>query len=778
MSSLILDRVTTCWCPTSVDMEILCFFAGITFVFLNKGYALFFLVAVLLFRLRAVYVLWFSAAIIWGWVHQFEVADSHMPNVDMLQSVDMEGYVASIPNPGAKSVRFGFKALNLMGQPVSATLALSCYKNCPPIHANQAWHLTLKLKKTRNLSNPGGFDYIQFLAAKHVHWTGIVSAFKRCEPSFCSIPADGPYWLLKWREALAQRLARFSKNPDTDGIVQALTLGVTSSMHSEQWDLFRKTGTTHLMVISGAHIGLIAGLVYALIRTILRFFPFIFLRIPVQKIASLSSLLAALAYALLAGFAVPAERAFIVCFFILFQFFSTYKFSVWQAWRYALLIVLIGEPHSVLLPGFYLSFLAVGILIVTSSWIQNRQSTEDEVRERAKASKRKAFGLRKLSAALKTSLLLQLACLLGLMPLTLFWFSYGAINGMLANLVAIPWVSFIVVPLALLSILFGQWTMGLTAYSIQVLIAYLQWVNGFSGINLTFSLAHPLSVIALMLALPVFLMSHSGAVRSLLIIGSLAAFWPKVEHLKPGEFGIDILDVGQGLSVVVKTAHHVLLYDTGMKFYQGSDMGERVILPYLKTQGIKKADKVVISHPDLDHRGGLVSLEKAGVVGSLIVDEPAFYHRGSSCHQYPSWVWDGILFQFFSVDGDRQDKNNRSCVLKVSDKKNSVLLTGDIEKTAEQALAQRYGRKLASTVLVVPHHGSQTSSSEVFLKQVLPRYAIISLGFDNRYHFPHQSVIRRYKRANIPVYNTRECGMIRVRFQGDKHVKPIGWKVC
>jgi len=548
---------------------------------------------------------------------------------------------------------------------------------------------------------------------------------------------------------LAETLAQINPEEKTLGILQALTLGVTSYIDKSEWDLFRRTGTTHLMVISGAHIGLVAGLIYGLVKWFWCRLGSICLRFPAPKMASIMALLMALIYALLAGFAVPAQRATIVCFFMLLRNFCSQRFSSWQAWRYALFSVLLLEPHSVMLPGFYLSFIAVGILVLVNQRLP-------------------FTGLRK-------TLCMQMACIFGLMPLTLFWFSYGSVNGIAANLLAIPWVSFVIVPLGLFIMLLGKWLVFpwlvvVLKLSINYLLTYLHWIDSLAMFNLTFSFDRIFTPIMLMVVMSMMLFMPIKQLFFGVIVLALAGSMPAHKKIKDGEVLIHILDVGQGLAIVVHTAKHILLYDTGIKFYQGGDMGNMVIVPYLDTIGVNHIDKIVISHPDLDHRGGLPSIEAKYKVNELIVDDPAFYKRGSSCHKYPSWTWDGVLFRFFAIAKPLKSKNNTSCVLQITTQAGQVLLTGDIEKQAERYLVDTYGKELVSSVIVIPHHGSKTSSTIPFIDEVAPQYAVVSYGFDNHYHFPHQIAMQVYQDRQIPVYNTLACGMVSVSLENQKFI--------
>lgn len=716
-------------------MEILCFFAGVAFVHSKQAYPLLLLLLAFFFRPSITLIGWFCMAIVFSLSHEWWIADSNMPAKAIINNALLEGTIESIPIQQGNKTQFQFRVSRLDGVPAKTRILLNCYDHCPALKAKQHWCLKAKIKKPQNFANPGGFDYVSWLQAKHIHWIGQVrrGSFKWI------VSPHAHYYLLTWREHLADSQAQMDNDPKTLGIFQALSLGITSHILKEDWDLFRHTGTTHLMVISGAHIGLVAGLTYWFVKWLWRFFPRGCLIMPAPKIASILAILMAFIYALIAGFAVPAQRSLIACFFVFIRHFCNRRFSVWQGWRYALLVVLALEPHAVMMPGFYLSFLAVACLLLVNQRLSFK-------------------GLVKTIA-------MQLACLLGLMPLTLYWFSYGAVNGLFANLIAVPWVGFIIVPLALLCTLLGQWMVPswivLALHeSITYLLKYLHWVDSFANFNVTFTFTELLTPISLMLAMLIVLFMPIR--QFILIVGLLApaSLIPAHEKVKSGEVRIDVLDVGQGLAVIVNTAKHILIYDTGAKFYKGSDMGKIAIIPYLNTLGIRHIDTVVISHSDLDHRGGLLSLEATYPIGELIVDDPTFYKRGANCHRYKDWSWDDVSFRFFAIKAPLLGKNNHSCVLQVATKSSKMLLSGDIETIAENYLTTTYGKELQSSILLVPHHGSKTSSSSEFVAQVAPSYAIISAGFDNRYHFPHAKALQAYQQASI--YNTAECGMIRI----------------
>lgn len=727
-----------------MNMEILCFWAGMACVYTRSAYPVLVLILSQFLNTNRSAIGWFFLAVLWGLVHLWWVNDRGMPDLRVLANAKLQGTVISLPARSPHKTQFEFAVTQLNKQNVQSVVLLSCYRHCPDFKPGQIWSLTVKLKKPENLANPGHFDFVGQLKSRHIYWTGYIKQATRLSET------ANPQYLLAIREKLAETLSHSVTETPVLGVLQALTLGVTSNVDQSHWDLFRRTGTTHLMVISGSHIGLIVGFSYWLIKWLWSRSSRFCLYCPAAKIATGISIAMGFTYALLAGFAPPSQRSILACFFLLLRNFLNYRFTVWQAWRYGLLIVLLYEPHAVLLPGFYLSFIAVAILILINQRVGG--------------------------SAIKKAIAIQVACLFGLMPLSLFWFSYGSINGFIANFLGIPWVGFLIVPFALIHLFLLQcfdihFLVIPVKKSIEWLLYFLQWVDSFSMLNIDFSYTELMFPLALMLVIFVGLFMPIKAIFPALVVLFFSSVFPGYPRIQPGGVKIDVLDVGQGLAVVVTTAKHVLIYDTGMKFYQGGDMGKFAIIPYLNTLGIKKIDKVIVSHPDLDHRGGLSSLEERYGIAELLVDNPAFYHRGKTCHQYPAWQWEGVSFRFLAVDQTHNTKNNNSCILQIEHSAGKVLLTGDIEKSAENYLVSTYGDQLRSDILLVPHHGSKTSSSFAFIKQVRPQFAIISSGFDNRYHFPHQQTLRTFAKQKIPIYNTAQCGMISIELT--KKNKPI-----
>lgn len=695
----------------------------------------------------------FFMGVLLAWTHQWMIEPHGMPDNEVIPNAVIVGTIASIPVVSAEKTKFHFQIECINNHPAQGLIQLAWYNKAPELHSGQLWQLSVKLKKPRNYLNPGSSDYVKALAARHIYWTGYV----RSGVNQLIKEHNTTGWL-QFREQWGTALTQRSPDKKTAGILEALTLNVTTHISQEQWELFRRTGTTHLFGISGEHIALISGMAFFILRWLWSRSVRCCLFAPAVSIASIGGFGVALLYSFMAGFEPPVQRALIGCFFYTLCCIGIQRYTIWQVWRYALFGVLCLEPHAVFMQGFYFSFLAVACLLLT----QQR------------------WGLK----GIKGNLALQLSCLIGLMPLTLYWYSYGSINGFIANLFAIPLVGFLIVPLALMALAISSfsWSVFLMqplSWLVALLFKMLLWTEHLAGINIMGSLNSIVSVISIMAALLAGIILPVKPFRYFAIIWLLVSFFPYKEAIQHGEALIRVLDVGQGLAVVIKTRDHVVLYDTGDQFFQGSDLGKMVILPFLTDLGIKKIDKIVISHPDKDHLGGLKSIEAEVKVDQLIVNDPAFYHRGINCHDYPEWEWNGVRFHFFPIHFNFNNKNDNSCILQISSSIGSILLTGDIEKTAEDYLVRTYGDQLASDVLIVPHHGSKTSSSYRFLLETAPQYAIASLGFDNRFHFPHNKTIENMNTLNIPFYRTDECGMVQIKLPAKgKLKKPSCFRGC
>ncbi len=716
-------------CPTSINMEILCFVAGMLFFYKQNIYVYLLLIACLLFRPKITIILAFICALLWGWLHS-DLVNSKIfaDNLDG-KTLSLYGKVVSIPKVTSTKTQF------ILRVKTGPEILVNCYQHCADVQINAYVKAKIKLRKPRNYLNPGGFDYVGFLQARHISWLGSCNTV-----TILNRHVSAKSFVSFIRNKLKVHLESVNINSQTLAIIQALTIGITNNLTESDWKLFRRTGTIHLLVISGAHIGFVAGFVFFLANYLWSRVPRLCLALPSVNFASICAILAAFSYSLLAGFSVSVQRAFIGCLLVFAKNFLQMKFTSWQIWRFALLACVIYEPHYVLFPGFFLSFIAVAILFIVSRYYKGNKFL--------------------------TTIVLQLACLIGLLPFTLYWFSYASINGFFANLIAIPLVGFVIVPLALLFLICSLWLNSLWFNNLLTyLIDFLYWYLNYLDKNFNFNVESYLAIYTALSLILMFLLGFLYPIKSLrLSFFSLLCIFilPKANKLQVNEARVDVLDVGQGLAVLIRTANHTLLYDTGGQFYRGKDLGELVISPYLKTLNIKSLDMLVISHPDLDHRGGLPTVEKDFSVKKLVVNSPKYYKRGANCHTFSKWNWDGVTFKFLYITQKFRKKNNDSCVLFLQSKNAKILLTGDIERDAEQYLVMKYSKYLTADYLVVPHHGSKTSSSYEFLQAVKPKYAIFSYGYNNKYHFPDAEVVARYNNLEIKIFNTALQGMITI----------------
>lgn len=734
-------------------MEIFCFLMGILYVYTHNIYLLVVAIPSFFFIIpRPAIILFFIFGCGIALVHQWFVSPAGMPNSQVIAQATLEGAIVSIPNQRQNKTQFHFAIEKINNNIAQGIVQLSWYNKPPVLRAGQRWKLSVKLKKPRNFHNPGRFNYVNSLATRHIHWTGYIRA-KDNRLISTSYPSFN--WLTV-RENLGAAIAKRAPDLETAGILEALTLNLTRHISQEKWDLFRRTGTIHLFGISGEHIALISGLVFMILKWIWSKSYRCCLFIPAITFASVGGLLAAIPYAFLAGFEPPVQRALIGCFFYTIYRAGKQRYTSWQIWRYALFTVLLIEPHAAFMQGFYFSFLAVACLLLTHQRWQLKKY--------------------------KKKLALQLSCLIGLMPLTFFWYSYGSLNGFIANLFAIPLVGFLIVPLALLTMIMSSFSwswilMQPLAWLVSLLIKGLMWTELLAGINISWPITSITMMLAMMSGLFLIVLLPVKPFKHLAILWLILPLFPPRTAIRPGEVLINVLDVGQGLAVAVQTQHHVLLYDAGDSYFLGSDLGKMVILPYFKDSGIKALDKIVISHPDKDHQGGLKSIEVDMPVHQLLVNDPNYYKHGTNCHLYPQWQWDGVQFRFFPIKEFFPKKNNNSCILQVSNQTGRVLLTGDIEKMAEDYLIKAYGSQLTSEVLIVPHHGSNTSSSYRFLLEVKPLYAIASLGFDNRFKFPHTKTLQSMRTLGIPFFRTDQCGMVTIKLPASGKINtPTCWK--
>ena len=671
----------------------------------------------------------------------YRLADQLSPD---LAGVDLtvQGIVVDLPQHNEKHVRFDFAPTPLTPPMLQlpSKLRLSWYYPEAKLKAGQRWTFTVRLKPPHGNLNPGGFDYERWLFTEGIGATGYVRPNPK--PNFMGMAGSGSR-LAIWRQAITDQLS-----PDCHhyGLLKALTIGDANCIFPTEWEVFRKTGTTHLMVISGSHIALVAGLVYLLMRRI-----WVWLGVlswSPQRVAAWLALFSGIAYAGLAGFSIPTQRAVIMLFMVMLTIIQQRHSQPFNILAVALLAVLVFDPLAVLSPGFWLSFLAVALIIYVS-----------------------AGRLGKFSGWVE-ALRINWATSLGLAPLLLLFFQQMALSAPLANFIAVPVISFLIVPGALFAVLLlPVWRVGADFlffwldYVLQALYGLLEQLA-----TLPFAvLNHPQPPFwTLVLAIPgiLLLLAPKGMLArwsGCLMLLPMAFTMPEKPAL--GELSFTLLDVGQGLSVVVQTAEHCLVFDTGAKFSADSDRGQTVVLPFLRLQGIHKLDQLIISHGDNDHIGGTASLLREIPTEQLFssVPEQLSDYGSMPCRAGQSWTWDEVNFTMLSPDSRLlTSDNDSSCVLKITTAYGSLLLTGDIEAGAESWLLDNQRDKLQSDVLLAPHHGSNTSSTLPFLKAVQPKMVLIPSGYRNQFGHPHPAVLNRYQQLDIKWLSSANSGAVQV----------------
>lgn len=703
--------------------------------------------------------IFFIFGFLWALLRAHWVLDVALPNELQGKDLLVTGVVSSIPLDDNRKRRFEFDIdtleFNRQKFKSPGKVRLSWYskrrnpnQSIKKIKAGQRWQFWVRLKQPHGFMNPGGFDYEGWLYQNKIRATGYIRI--NAEKSQHAIKIDNRvsgYSMLVLRQYLHDTLTAATSENKYAGILVALAMGERMGITPQQWHVFRATGTSHLVAISGLHIGLLAGFVFLIVRRLWPYCGNAALIVASPRVAALSALLIATLYAALSGFAVPAQRALIMLFIVMFSIFWRHKLQSSQVLSFALLSVLIIDPAAVLSSGFWLSFAAVAIIGFAG------------------------LGRLDIDKRWKIWGRLQWRISLALIPLLVFLFQQASLVSPFANLLAIPVVSFMVVPIVLLATSIVSFLPDLATliYSgADFILDALWWVLYYLGDTSVsqWNGVKPslLSLCLASLGFILLLTPKNWPAKYLGVFLILPLIWPNAQSPKNGDVKITVLDVGQGLSAVVQTSNHVMLFDTGPKFSQSFDTGAAVVIPFLRQNNIHKLNMLILSHKDNDHRGGFESIQEEFKIERLL---SSFNIKGSeSCLAGQKWEWDGVLFEILNPDSRVRYKkrNNNSCVLRVSAGNQSLLLSADIEKQAEKQLIETVNAKLKSTYLVAPHHGSKTSSSQLFLDAVNPEYIVIPVGYKNRYRMPHSSVMQRYSKMHIPIIETYHSGAISVSF--------------
>lgn len=705
--------------------------------------------------LGAVFLAWrrhwplvfFLSGIVWASIFANWQLGERLPASAINQELIVEGYISSLPQQQGQRHSFDF-VVTQPDQQFPDKIRLNWYQAEVDLAAGQHWRLPVKLKPPHGRLNPGGFDYEAWLFANRIGANGYV----RNKPAPQALPesfALGRFFA-SCRQKIADRIDQALPNGQQLGLIKALSIGSQTSISQSQWQVFRITGVIHLVVISGSHISLIAGLVFLWVR---RFWARTgILSLAPHSMAAIASWLSAILYAGLAGFNIPSLRALLMLSITLAALVWQRHNSSLHVLALALISILLFDPLAVLTVGFWLSFAAIALLIYLAS------------------------GRLKLSHNWKTAASSQLLITLGLTPLLIMFFQQFSLIAPVANWIAVPIVGIIVVPLLLIAVglLFcwptlGELLLKLCDQLLQVLYWLLSQLAGLPLANLN-TLDPPWYVAILAITGILLILSPKGfPCRYLSPVFFLPLILLEAPRPEPGEVWLSLLDVGQGLATVVQTHQHSLVFDTGAKYADYSDMGDSVLLPFLHHQGLSSLDQLIISHADNDHSGGANTILNALPVNQISSSAWPWAEltNGHYCEAEQSWTWDQVQFQILSPPNTHfNSENDNSCVLKISNKQQQFLLTGDIETSAEAWLVKQYGSQLQSSVLIAPHHGSKTSSSFDFLQQVKPQLILIPAGYLNRFKFPHPQVLKRYQQIGSTWLSTAKEGAIEVKTEG------------
>ena len=698
----------------------------------------------------------------YAWIHAKFLASEPLPKHLEGEDVILEGVIVNLPEKRGRRIRFEFlpESVHWQGkeQDLPGRLRLNWYEKQPPdLEAGQRWRLTARLKRAHGMINPGTFDYEAWLYQRGIRTTGYVrqdQGNRLLGNDLTNMP------LQRLRQHLRESLVRVLGDEEAAGLIVALAIGERDSISDEQWRLLTQSGTNHLMAISGLHIGMIAGLFYFLAGRLWRLRSANLLWLPAPKVAAFSAIIGAVIYAALAGFSIPTRRALIMVLVVMGAVLFQRATRPSRVLALALLLVLLLDPLAVLSPGFWLSFAAVGIILYGMGGREGKRGTLGQLGR------------------------VQFLVGLGLLPLVSHFFHQAAVAGPVANLIAVPWIGMVVVPPTLLGTILELFVPGLAtlllllaAKATTLLLSLLSWCVALLPPVI---LASPPSWAYLLITLGIALLfaPRGWPARWLGGVLILPLFLLR-DEIPPGAYRFTLLDVGQGLAAAVQTRNHILIYDTGARYASGFDIGRAVIVPWLRNRGIAKIDTLVISHGDNDHIGGARSLLSLYPTDRVLTSVPhkMTWTGSEECHAGQKWQWDGIGFEIlhpFDAESNtkrRSRGNNGSCVLRVSGEGGSVLLPGDIEAAAEQELLIRYRDKLASTVLVAPHHGSKTSSTRPFVEAVHPRWVLFPVGYRNRYRFPHEQVVERYLDINTTSIDSVTSGAITFSFD-PQHLVP------
>jgi len=697
------------------------------------------------------WVAWAIAGFAWTALSAQQRLDERLAPTDAGRDFAISGYVDGFPTLAPGQVTFSFAVAEPRPPGVPARVRLTWYEPPRPVVAGDALALVARLRAPHGARNRGGFDYERWLLVTEHGATGYVRSGALANAAPPSLPRA---WLAL-RARIAERIGAVLGDGDAGALVTALAIGERYRFSERHWADFRRTGTSHLVAVSGLHIGMLGVLAFLIVRALWVRLPQPFASYDLE-VAAAASIASTVYYAALTGLAIPAERTLLMIALALAALVSRRSVGAFQVLATALLVALVWDPFAPLSASFWLSFVAVAILLVLSAPRRVRSGVDTRTRRACRA-------VVDVGA-------LQWSIGLALLPLTAVFFGEVSAIGPLVNLVAIPLFNLVLVPLTLLATLLLQIDMLATTVA-PPLLHVVGWLAAQTAAALHALATQPVAALpaaappAVTVALAVggvalALPAHPLPGRRLGWLAVLPMFLPPADAPAAGDARVEVLDVGQGLAVSVATHAHRLLFDAGPSFRSGFDSGDDIVVPALAVRAPRVLDRLIVSHADNDHSGGaravLAAFPQADVRAGPDVALP-----GRVCARGEHWEWDAVRFTILHPPPGFEPRGNESsCVLKVEARAGSVLITGDVEARGEAALVGR--GEAAADVVVVPHHGSATSSSAAFVAATGARYALVSAGYANRWGFPRPAVRTRWERSGAAVAVTGERGALSV----------------
>jgi len=699
-------------------------------------------------RQRPLY--WLAAAlcgVLWAWSHAAIRLAADLPPALEGQDLQVRGFIASLPDSKVDP-QFEFHVVE--GEPgVPERVRLTWYRARVQPQAGEQWQLMVRLKRRNGFANPGGFDYEGHLFREGIGATGYV---RDDETNHRLQSASPRYVVNRARAWIGARIAASVGDEPMLGILQGLAIGDTQAMSTQQWRVFAATGTTHLMAISGLHIGMIALAAAWCGGFVVRFRRaqrWGWTAMHGQVIAGLST---AIVYSVLAGLSVPTQRTLIMlCIFFALRW-QRRTLAFGQSLGLALIVVLIVDPFAPLAVGAWLSFGAVAVLVVALS---GRVGREGVIANFARV---------------------QLAVTIGLVPVLLMSFGSLSLVSPLANVIAVPMFTLLIVPSTLIGTLAAAIhpSLGASVFTVPVTVLHASWpmFQWLADHSLSVWYAPQPSwpvLVALVCAVLLLLVPAIWPIRVAGLMLCLPIVCYRAPTPAPGTFELTVLDVGQGLAAVVRTHSHVFLYDTGPAFQSGRSAAELAVLPFLRHRGVRRLDVLLISHGDQDHSGGMQAVLEGMPVRTLMLG-PSIRDTSREqvrCERGQQWNWDGVSFTVLHPQRSVESSgNDSSCVVLIRGRDGTTLLTGDIESAAEQALLEHGIPRV--DIVVAPHHGSGTSSSSLFVAATRPDVTIFSTGYRNRWGMPRADVVERWRKAGARAFDTSAGGAITATFVAGK----------